>query len=54
VYFQLDSVMLDARKIEHCYRPGEPVVFDARLIHGVCGNTSSRWRVLIWSIFDQY
>lgn len=40
--------------VRYAYRAGQPIVNDARTIHGVQPNRSDRWRVVTWFILDTY
>ena len=40
--------------VRYAYRAGQPIVNDARTIHGVDRNSSDRWRVVTWYILDVY
>ena len=40
--------------VRYAYRAGQPIVNDARTIHGVDRNRSNRWRVITWYILDVY
>ena len=50
---------LDQQKLcntceKYMYRSGEPVIIDARTLHGVTSNISSHWRFVAWFIYDMY
>jgi hypothetical protein len=45
---------IEEKKIEYCYRAGEPVIFDARSLHSATNNFTEDWRVVMWFIMDCY
>lgn len=45
---------LECRSVQYCYKAGNPVIFDARTMHGVENNVSDTWRVVCWFIIDCY
>jgi ectoine hydroxylase-related dioxygenase (phytanoyl-CoA dioxygenase family) len=47
-------IELERRASKYCYQSGNPVIFDARTMHGVENNVSDKWRVVCWFIIDCY
>jgi hypothetical protein len=39
---------------EYAYRESQPIVIDARTIHGARSNISSDWRVICWYIYETF
>jgi hypothetical protein len=45
---------LAEQQVVYEYRAGQPMMIDARTLHSVSRNSSDRWRLVIWFIFDSY
>eukprot|EP01036_Dinobryon_divergens_P026100 gene26100-34708_t len=45
---------IEKRKISYNYRALQPMIIDARTMHSVSNNQSSRWRIVVWFIYDSY
>ena len=45
---------LEAQQVQYVYRAGQPMMIDARTLHSVARNSSDRWRMIVWFIFDSY
>jgi hypothetical protein len=42
------------QQVVYEYREGQPLMIDARTLHSVSRNSSDKWRLVIWFIFDSY
>jgi ectoine hydroxylase-related dioxygenase (phytanoyl-CoA dioxygenase family) len=45
---------LESQAVHYAYEEGNPIVLDARVMHGVENNYSNEWRVVCWFIVDSY
>mmetsp|Transcript_77302 Transcript_77302/g.151677 ORF Transcript_77302/g.151677 Transcript_77302/m.151677 type:complete len:326 (+) Transcript_77302:45-1022(+) len=54
VYLKGKAVELQNEMISYAYRAGQPMIIDARTLHSVAPNTSNKWRVMVWYIFDSF
>ena len=50
----LPLLLPHSEDLRYAYRAGDPIINDARTIHGVLPNTSDRWRLVLWCILDVY
>ena len=58
-YFSQDLILknfssIENRKISYTYKALQPIIIDARTMHSVSNNLSSRWRIVLWFIYDSY
>eukprot|EP01034_Spumella_vulgaris_P023630 gene23630-29869_t len=45
---------LAEHQVVYGYRAGQPMMIDARTLHSVSRNSSDKWRLVIWFIYDSY